>query len=89
MGLLVILLVAIFDFMIGAVIGPQSDLVRAQGFVGWNGLYYYIFINYKYDYFVQKGIESVKNVPLLKLFNTTDIQGDPKENIFNLSFMVY
>lgn len=36
MGLMVILLVAIFDFLIGAVVGPQSDLVRAQGFVGWN-----------------------------------------------------
>ncbi|XP_054285767.1 solute carrier family 12 member 1-like [Macrosteles quadrilineatus] len=36
MGLLVILLVAICDFLIGAVIGPTSDRVQAQGFVGWN-----------------------------------------------------
>lgn len=37
MGLLVILLVAIFDFLVGAIIGPQSESVKAMGFVGWNG----------------------------------------------------
>ncbi|XP_014229251.1 bumetanide-sensitive sodium-(potassium)-chloride cotransporter [Trichogramma pretiosum] len=35
-GLLVILLVAIADFVIGSLIGPKSDLERARGFVGYN-----------------------------------------------------
>lgn len=36
MGLLCILLVAILDYMIGAIIGPTSDEKLAQGFVGFN-----------------------------------------------------
>lgn len=35
-GLLVILLIAIADFMIGSIIGPKSDLEKAQGFLGYN-----------------------------------------------------
>lgn len=37
MGLLVILLVAIFDFIIGSFMGPKSELEEAKGFVGFNG----------------------------------------------------
>jgi solute carrier family 12 sodium/potassium/chloride transporter 2 len=36
LGLLVILLVAIADFMIGTFIGPQNDEVKAKGFVGYD-----------------------------------------------------
>lgn len=35
--LLIILLVAIGDFMIGTFVGPKSDLERAEGFVGYSG----------------------------------------------------
>lgn len=35
-GLLVILLVAIADFIIGSFIGPKSDTEKAQGFIGYN-----------------------------------------------------
>ncbi|XP_062565684.1 bumetanide-sensitive sodium-(potassium)-chloride cotransporter isoform X2 [Armigeres subalbatus] len=35
--LLIILLIAIADFMIGTIIGPKSDLDIARGFVGYNG----------------------------------------------------
>lgn len=35
--LLIILLIAIADFLLGTVIGPKSDLDVAQGFVGYNG----------------------------------------------------
>lgn len=37
-GLLVILLVAIADFMIGSFIGPKSDEERAKGFLGYNSM---------------------------------------------------
>ncbi|OXU28442.1 hypothetical protein TSAR_008414 [Trichomalopsis sarcophagae] len=36
MGLLVILLVAIADFVIGAIIGPKNDDEKAKGFIGFN-----------------------------------------------------
>lgn len=36
-GLLVILLVAIVDFMIGTFIGPKDDEEKAKGFIGYNG----------------------------------------------------
>lgn len=36
-GLLVILLVAIFDFFIGSFLGPQNEQSKARGFVGFNG----------------------------------------------------
>lgn len=36
-GLLVILLAAIVDFMIGTFIGPKNDEERAKGFIGYNG----------------------------------------------------
>lgn len=35
-GLLVILLAAIADFMVGTFVGPKSDLDKAKGFVGYN-----------------------------------------------------
>lgn len=35
--LLVILLAAIADFLIGSLVGPKSDLEQAKGFVGYNG----------------------------------------------------
>ncbi|GAB0099647.1 bumetanide-sensitive sodium-(potassium)-chloride cotransporter [Sergentomyia squamirostris] len=35
-GLLIILLIAIVDFLIGSLIGPKSDLEIAKGFVGYN-----------------------------------------------------
>lgn len=35
--LLIILLAAIADFLIGTVVGPKSELERAKGFVGYNG----------------------------------------------------
>lgn len=37
--LLIILLAAIVDFLIGSVVGPKSDLEFAQGFVGYNSEY--------------------------------------------------
>lgn len=37
-GLLVILLVAIGDFVIGALVGPKSDVEVARGFTGFNGI---------------------------------------------------
>ena len=39
MGLLVILLVAMGDFIIGAFMGPQTEQQRAQGWLGLNGLF--------------------------------------------------
>jgi len=36
-GLLIILLVAIGDFMIGTFIGPKSEQEKAKGFIGYNG----------------------------------------------------
>lgn len=36
-GLLIILLVAIGDFVIGSFIGPKSDAEIAKGFLGYNG----------------------------------------------------
>lgn len=35
--MLIILLVAIGDFVIGSFIGPKSDLELAKGFLGYNG----------------------------------------------------
>lgn len=35
--LLIILLAAIADFLIGSIIGPKSDTEYARGFVGYNG----------------------------------------------------
>lgn len=34
--LIAIILIAMFDFMVGAIIGPLSDEQRAQGFTGFN-----------------------------------------------------
>jgi UPF0716 family protein affecting phage T7 exclusion len=38
LGLLVILLVAIADFIIGTFIGPQNDEAKAKGFIGYDGM---------------------------------------------------
>ena len=37
MGLLIILLAAMADFVIGSFIGPMSDEEYSRGFVGYNG----------------------------------------------------
>jgi hypothetical protein len=34
--LTVVIVAAIIDFMVGAIVGPRSDLQQAQGFVGFN-----------------------------------------------------
>jgi hypothetical protein len=39
LGLLVVLLVAIADFMIGTFIGPQNDEAQAKGFVGYDRMF--------------------------------------------------
>lgn len=38
MGLLIILLVAMADFIIGAFIGPQNDVSFVRGWIGLNGM---------------------------------------------------
>ncbi|XP_055638635.1 bumetanide-sensitive sodium-(potassium)-chloride cotransporter isoform X2 [Toxorhynchites rutilus septentrionalis] len=52
--LLIILLIAILDFIIGTVIGPKSDLDVARGFIGYNASLF--MENMKSDY------QPVKNV---------------------------
>lgn len=54
-GLLIILLIAIADFMIGTIIGPKSDLEKAKGFLGYNGewqvcLCVFFFICYQFSF---------------------------------------
>lgn len=53
--LLFILLAAIADFCIGALIGPKSDVEVAQGFVGFNTTVFYD--NVKPDYRKFEGVE--------------------------------
>ncbi|XP_059613591.1 bumetanide-sensitive sodium-(potassium)-chloride cotransporter isoform X2 [Phlebotomus argentipes] len=54
-GLLVILLVAIADFLIGTLIGPKSDLEMAKGFVGYNAT---VFVeNLSPEYRTENGVE--------------------------------
>lgn len=48
--LLVILLVAIADFLIGSAIGPKSDLEMAQGFIGYNSKCCLYILLLGYDY---------------------------------------
>lgn len=38
MGLLVILLVAMIDFVVGAFMGPKSELEIARGWLGLNSM---------------------------------------------------
>ncbi|XP_067646757.1 bumetanide-sensitive sodium-(potassium)-chloride cotransporter isoform X2 [Eurosta solidaginis] len=53
-GLLVILLIAIGDFVIGSFIGPKSEVEKAKGFIGYN---YTIFKqNLLADYRVENGV---------------------------------
>lgn len=49
--MLIILLAAIGDFLIGTVIGPKSDLEKAKGFLGYNMtlLQTNFFSDYRYD----------------------------------------
>lgn len=54
-GLLVILLVAIFDFFLGTIIGPKSDEDVAKGFVGYNLTLFQT--NFGPDYRTEKGVE--------------------------------
>ncbi|XP_065077578.1 bumetanide-sensitive sodium-(potassium)-chloride cotransporter isoform X2 [Ochlerotatus camptorhynchus] len=53
--LLIILLIAIADFIIGTLIGPKSDMDVARGFVGYNGTL--LLENLQPDYRPVKGIE--------------------------------
>lgn len=39
LGLLIILLIALADFVIGTFIGPKSIEEYAKGFIGYNGKY--------------------------------------------------
>ncbi|XP_030372574.1 bumetanide-sensitive sodium-(potassium)-chloride cotransporter isoform X2 [Scaptodrosophila lebanonensis] len=50
-GLLVILLAAIADFIIGSFIGPKSDLELAKGFLGYNAMIFKqnMFADYRLD----------------------------------------
>lgn len=52
-GLLVILLAAIADFVLGVFIGPKSDLEVAKGFVGYNTTL--LKTNFMPDYREEKG----------------------------------
>ncbi|XP_076640567.1 sodium chloride cotransporter 69 isoform X1 [Colletes latitarsis] len=54
-GLLVILLVAIVDFMIGTFIGPKDDQERAKGFIGYNADLFTE--NFYPDYRYYEGVE--------------------------------
>lgn len=44
-GLLIILLIALGDFIIGTFIGPKNNEEYAKGFIGYNGefIYYYYY----------------------------------------------
>lgn len=54
-GLLIILLVAIADFMIGSLIGPKSELERSKGFLGYNVTLFKN--NFFADYRLEKGVQ--------------------------------
>ncbi|XP_026845356.1 bumetanide-sensitive sodium-(potassium)-chloride cotransporter isoform X1 [Drosophila persimilis] len=54
-GLLIILLVAIADFVIGSFIGPKNELDRAKGFLGYNGTTFST--NLFADYREEKGVQ--------------------------------
>ncbi|XP_068978847.1 bumetanide-sensitive sodium-(potassium)-chloride cotransporter [Bombus flavifrons] len=54
-GLLIILLLAIADFMIGTIIGPKNDQERAKGFIGYNADLFKE--NFYSDYRYSEGME--------------------------------
>ncbi|XP_017891729.2 bumetanide-sensitive sodium-(potassium)-chloride cotransporter-like [Ceratina calcarata] len=54
-GLLVILLLAIADFVIGTFIGPKDDEERAKGFIGYNANL--LEENFSPDYRYSEGVE--------------------------------
>ncbi|KAG7208571.1 hypothetical protein KM043_014784 [Ampulex compressa] len=54
-GLLVILLIAIVDFMIGTFIGPKGETERAEGFIGYNAELFKE--NWHSDYRYSEGVE--------------------------------
>ncbi|XP_055915319.1 bumetanide-sensitive sodium-(potassium)-chloride cotransporter isoform X3 [Eupeodes corollae] len=60
-GLLIILLIAIGDFMIGALIGPKSDEEKAKGFIGYNSTVFQqnLFADYRKEKNVQHDFFSV------------------------------
>ncbi|XP_068149884.1 bumetanide-sensitive sodium-(potassium)-chloride cotransporter isoform X2 [Drosophila tropicalis] len=60
-GLLVILLVAIADFVIGSFIGPKSDEKKSRGFLGYNATLFHtnLFADYREDKGVQHNFFSV------------------------------
>lgn len=55
MGLLFFLVVAILDFMVGAAVGPQNDLVKAKGFIGLNSTLF--MENFWSDYRYYQGVD--------------------------------
>ncbi|XP_011171411.1 bumetanide-sensitive sodium-(potassium)-chloride cotransporter [Solenopsis invicta] len=59
--LLIILLLAIVDFMIGSFVGPKSDKERAQGFIGYNAalIKENLYPNYRYSEGVHHNFFSV------------------------------
>ncbi|XP_053954948.1 bumetanide-sensitive sodium-(potassium)-chloride cotransporter isoform X1 [Anastrepha ludens] len=60
-GLLIILLVAIGDFIIGSIIGPKSEEEKAKGFIGYNAtiLKQNLFPDYRVENGVQHNFFSV------------------------------
>ncbi|XP_024941406.1 bumetanide-sensitive sodium-(potassium)-chloride cotransporter isoform X2 [Cephus cinctus] len=54
-GLLVILLVAIGDFIVGSFLGPKNDEERAKGFIGYNAALFRE--NFYPDYRLKEGVE--------------------------------
>lgn len=49
--LIVAIVVAMFDFMIGAIVGPLSDRQRAQGFTGFNSIFVIFLLFFLMKYF--------------------------------------
>jgi len=37
-GLLVVLIVALVNFLVGSIIGPQTEQAQARGFLGYEGI---------------------------------------------------
>ncbi|XP_055845957.1 bumetanide-sensitive sodium-(potassium)-chloride cotransporter isoform X2 [Episyrphus balteatus] len=60
-GLLIILLIAIADFMIGTLIGPKSDEEKAKGFLGYNSTLFQqnLFADYRKEKNIQHDFFSV------------------------------